>query len=341
MRTTVFDTAVIHGDGTTTAAKKGGDNLGSSGRRKVQGDKVVAFCDRHCNVIAPFVTAPGNRNESPLLREALPGVMRIDREAWTFRMPSSASMAPTTRAAIAPSPRLRDPSCKRPLRLTPSMGRLSDEALEDGGKMRLGLKSDGQSDIHYRHSVCGQHLLSAFNPSPNQVFVRPQAGGRFELRGEIYTREAGCRSDVGETYGFGKTGLDIVDRSLKPPSDQPGYFRSLRSIGSIGRDQEPYDDGGANAVHIKLPENTGKIFGAQQGAPKPLQLRIARRGKSRTDLRRLTVRHFAHTLGNQLVGHVEVERVVRTTEDAVTTNGGRCDEKRSGHGGSVQHGAAG
>jgi hypothetical protein len=27
------------------------------------------------------VAAPGNRNESPLLREALPGVMRIAREA--------------------------------------------------------------------------------------------------------------------------------------------------------------------------------------------------------------------------------------------------------------------
>jgi hypothetical protein len=32
----------------------------------------VAFCDRNCNVIAPFVTAPGNQNESPLLRDALP-----------------------------------------------------------------------------------------------------------------------------------------------------------------------------------------------------------------------------------------------------------------------------
>jgi hypothetical protein len=46
----------------------------------VKGDKVVAFCDRRCNVIAPFVVAPGNRNESPLLRGALPGVMRIARE---------------------------------------------------------------------------------------------------------------------------------------------------------------------------------------------------------------------------------------------------------------------
>jgi len=73
----LLDTTVIHGDGTTTAAKKGGDNIGFSGHKKVKGDKIVAFCDRHCNVIAPFVSAPGNRNESPLLREALPLVTRI------------------------------------------------------------------------------------------------------------------------------------------------------------------------------------------------------------------------------------------------------------------------
>ncbi len=73
----LLDTTVIHGDGTTTAAKKGGDNIGFSGHKKVKGDKIVAFCDRNCNVIAPFVSAPGNRNESPLLREALPLVSRI------------------------------------------------------------------------------------------------------------------------------------------------------------------------------------------------------------------------------------------------------------------------
>jgi transposase len=76
----LLDITVIHGDGTTTAAKKGGDNLGFSGHKKLKGDKVVAFCDRHCNVIAPFVAAPGNRNESPMLREALPEVMHILRE---------------------------------------------------------------------------------------------------------------------------------------------------------------------------------------------------------------------------------------------------------------------
>jgi transposase len=75
----LLDTDVIHGDGTTTAAKKGGDNLGFSGHKHVKGDKVVAFCDRNCNVIAPFVVAPGNRNESPMLRDALPELSRMAR----------------------------------------------------------------------------------------------------------------------------------------------------------------------------------------------------------------------------------------------------------------------
>jgi transposase len=73
----LLDTSIIHGDGTTTAAKKGGDNIGFNGHRKLKGDKVVAFCDRNCNVIAPFISAPGNQNESPLLRKALPVVTRI------------------------------------------------------------------------------------------------------------------------------------------------------------------------------------------------------------------------------------------------------------------------
>jgi transposase len=75
-----LDITVIHGDGTTTAAKKGGDNIGFNGHKKIKGDKVVAFCDRQCNVVAPFVSAPGNRNESPLLRQALPKLTRIARE---------------------------------------------------------------------------------------------------------------------------------------------------------------------------------------------------------------------------------------------------------------------
>ena len=75
--TGLLDMSIIHGDGTTTAAKKGGDKIGFNGHKKIKGDKIVAFCDRNCNVIAPFVAAPGNHNESPLLRAALPNVMRI------------------------------------------------------------------------------------------------------------------------------------------------------------------------------------------------------------------------------------------------------------------------
>ena len=66
-----LDTSVIHGDGTTTAAKKGGDNVGYNGHKHIKGDKVVAFCDRNCNVLSPFESAAGNRNESPLFRKAI------------------------------------------------------------------------------------------------------------------------------------------------------------------------------------------------------------------------------------------------------------------------------
>ena len=75
-----LDTSIVHGDGTTQAAKKGGDNVGYSGHKKIKGDKIVAFCDRNCNVIAPFVTAPANRNESPMLQDALPVLIRTARQ---------------------------------------------------------------------------------------------------------------------------------------------------------------------------------------------------------------------------------------------------------------------
>jgi hypothetical protein len=59
--------------------KRGGHDIGINGHKKIKGDKVVAFCDRNCNVIAPFVAAPGNHSESPLLRAALPNVTRMAR----------------------------------------------------------------------------------------------------------------------------------------------------------------------------------------------------------------------------------------------------------------------
>lgn len=67
----LLDTEILHGDGTSTVAKKGGDNLGYNGYKHHKGDKVVAICDRNCNIISPFITAQGNENESPLLKKAL------------------------------------------------------------------------------------------------------------------------------------------------------------------------------------------------------------------------------------------------------------------------------
>jgi hypothetical protein len=43
----------------------------------MKGDKTVAICDRNCNVIARVIFAAGNRNESPLIREAMKPLKRL------------------------------------------------------------------------------------------------------------------------------------------------------------------------------------------------------------------------------------------------------------------------
>ncbi len=50
----------------------------------MKGDKVVALCDRNCNVVAPLIFAPGNRNESPLIREALKPLKALSKSAGMF-----------------------------------------------------------------------------------------------------------------------------------------------------------------------------------------------------------------------------------------------------------------
>jgi transposase len=75
----LLDVSILHGDGTSTAAKKGGDNLGRNGHKHHKGDKVVAFCDRGCNVIAPFITASGNANECPLFPAAFTPLKQITK----------------------------------------------------------------------------------------------------------------------------------------------------------------------------------------------------------------------------------------------------------------------
>ena len=50
----------------------------------MKGDKVVALCDRNCNVVAPLVFAPGNKNESPLIREALKPLKTLAKSVGMF-----------------------------------------------------------------------------------------------------------------------------------------------------------------------------------------------------------------------------------------------------------------
>lgn len=73
----LLDMSVLHGDGSSTPAKKGGDKIGYNGHKHFKGDKVVAIVDRNVNVIAPYVHAPGNRNEGPLFKTALKGLKKI------------------------------------------------------------------------------------------------------------------------------------------------------------------------------------------------------------------------------------------------------------------------
>jgi transposase len=73
----LLNTTILHGDGTTTVAKKGGDVIGYSGHKHQMGEKIVAIVDRHANIIAPFITAPANKNESILFPGALQGLKKI------------------------------------------------------------------------------------------------------------------------------------------------------------------------------------------------------------------------------------------------------------------------
>lgn len=67
----LLDPSVFHGDGSLTAAKKGGDLIGYNGHKKIKGETILPIIDRNINVIAPYTTAPANRNESPLFGSAI------------------------------------------------------------------------------------------------------------------------------------------------------------------------------------------------------------------------------------------------------------------------------
>jgi transposase len=74
-----LDLRVLHGDGTNTVAKKGGDGIGYSGHKHQQGEKVIAIVDNNGYVLAPLPVAPVNEADTVLLPEGLTALKRVAR----------------------------------------------------------------------------------------------------------------------------------------------------------------------------------------------------------------------------------------------------------------------
>ena len=72
-----LDLRVLHGDGTNTVAKKGGDGIGYSGYKHQKGEKVIAIIDNNGYVLAPLPVAPVNEADTVLLPEGLKGLKRM------------------------------------------------------------------------------------------------------------------------------------------------------------------------------------------------------------------------------------------------------------------------
>jgi len=72
-----LDLSVLHGDGTNTVAKKGGDGIGYSGYKHQKGEKVMAIIDNNGYVLAPLPVAPVNETDMVLVPEGLKALKRV------------------------------------------------------------------------------------------------------------------------------------------------------------------------------------------------------------------------------------------------------------------------
>src|SRR5262249_7155895 len=72
-----LDLSVLHGDGTNTVAKKGGDGIGYSGHKHQKGEKVLAIIDNNGYVLAPLPVAPVNQADAGLFPEGVKALKRV------------------------------------------------------------------------------------------------------------------------------------------------------------------------------------------------------------------------------------------------------------------------
>jgi transposase len=64
-------TSTLHGDGSNTVAKKGGERIGYSGHKHQKGEKLIAIVDGAGNIIAPMTFAAVNESDMGLLPDSL------------------------------------------------------------------------------------------------------------------------------------------------------------------------------------------------------------------------------------------------------------------------------
>jgi transposase len=76
-----LDLSILHGDGTNTVAKKGGDGIGYSGHKHQKGEKVIALVDNNGYILAPLPVAPVNEADTVLLPEGLKALKRIGKQS--------------------------------------------------------------------------------------------------------------------------------------------------------------------------------------------------------------------------------------------------------------------
>ncbi len=74
-----LDLRILHGNGTHTVAKKGGDGIGYAGHKPQKGEKVIALIDNHGSVLAPLPVAPVNEADTVLLPEGLKALKQVAR----------------------------------------------------------------------------------------------------------------------------------------------------------------------------------------------------------------------------------------------------------------------
>jgi transposase len=72
-----LDLSILHGDGTNTVAKTGGDGLGSSGHTHQKGETGLAIIDNNGYVLAPLPVAPVNQADTLWFPEGLKALKRV------------------------------------------------------------------------------------------------------------------------------------------------------------------------------------------------------------------------------------------------------------------------